>query len=194
MFQVTGAPGSGVTTVGRLLAMRLGCGILDLDDIHWLSTDPPYVEVRSDTEKMTIVRSFLHSNHSRVVISGSLVGWGDELAKFLSGCLYLLCPTATRIDRIREREKKRFASAIEEGGCMHERHMAFMQWAFLYDMRRMVDDVRSQEGDLLWLTKLSCPTFLLSSDELSAMQCAEMTFAYLQAHSCVLGHEFSPRS
>jgi adenylate kinase family enzyme len=179
IYQVTGAPGSGVSTVGRLLAAQLGCEFLDLDDVHWRPSEPPYIEERSASEKIAIVSSVLHSpDQWAVVVCGSLIGWADEFAKALSGCLYLRCPAGIRIDRILRREKERFSSAIENGGAMHERHMAFMQWASSYDTRRFVVDPRCQEGDLLWLAKLSCPTFLLSSNELSAMECAELMLAY----------------
>jgi uridine kinase len=43
---VTGAFGSGATTLGRTLSVRLGSSFLDADDYYWMPTDPPYEEKR----------------------------------------------------------------------------------------------------------------------------------------------------
>jgi len=46
IVHITGASGSGTTTLGRALAERLGWMHLDTDDFYWLPTDPPYREKR----------------------------------------------------------------------------------------------------------------------------------------------------
>jgi adenylate kinase family enzyme len=39
---ITGASGSGTTTLGRALAARLGFAFLDADDYYWLPSDLPF--------------------------------------------------------------------------------------------------------------------------------------------------------
>ena len=39
---ITGASGSGTTTLGKSLSKRLNWGLIDADDYYWLPTDPPY--------------------------------------------------------------------------------------------------------------------------------------------------------
>ena len=45
-IHVTGASGSGTTTLGAALAARLHCPHFDADDYFWLPTDPPYEQKR----------------------------------------------------------------------------------------------------------------------------------------------------
>ena len=45
-IHVTGASGSGVTTLARALAERLSVAHLDTDDFYWLPSDPPYQQKR----------------------------------------------------------------------------------------------------------------------------------------------------
>ncbi|HST36362.1 MAG TPA: hypothetical protein VLK25_07010 [Allosphingosinicella sp.] len=49
---ITGAPGCGVTTLGRALATRLDAVLIDTDDHHWIDSDPPYQQKRDVPERM----------------------------------------------------------------------------------------------------------------------------------------------
>lgn len=178
IVQVTGAPGAGVSSVARALAHALRARVLDLDDVHWLATDPPYTAHREPAQKLHHLRQQLHDG-GRLVLAGSLVGWGDAIAPQLGACLHLRCATEVRMQRIREREADRFAGKVAPGGEMHGRHLAFLQWAQAYDGRRAHEDARSQEADLLWLARLPCPALMLSSDRLAALECAACMHAFL---------------
>jgi len=39
---ITGASGSGTTTLGRSIALHLGCAFYDADDYYWVPTEPPF--------------------------------------------------------------------------------------------------------------------------------------------------------
>lgn len=40
---ITGAAGTGTTTLGRALAAEMGCGFFfDADDYYWIASDPPF--------------------------------------------------------------------------------------------------------------------------------------------------------
>lgn len=41
-IHITGASGSGTTTLGRALAQALGWRYLDADRYYWLPTSPPF--------------------------------------------------------------------------------------------------------------------------------------------------------
>jgi adenylate kinase family enzyme len=45
-IHITGASGSGTSTLGQALAESVGCPWLDADDFFWLPTDPPYTDKR----------------------------------------------------------------------------------------------------------------------------------------------------
>jgi adenylate kinase family enzyme len=44
---VTGASGSGTTTLGKALAEQLACAFLDADDFFWFPTNPPFTQKRA---------------------------------------------------------------------------------------------------------------------------------------------------
>ncbi len=50
-IHITGASGSGTTTLGRALAAELSCPHFDSDDYFWLPTDPPYTTQRDSEER-----------------------------------------------------------------------------------------------------------------------------------------------
>ena len=69
----------------------------------------------------------------KIVISGSLCGWGDELIPYFDLVIRLVTPTEQRIARLKEREFQRFGNRICEGGDMYEEHLKFINWAREYD-------------------------------------------------------------
>ena len=75
---VMGASGSGTTTLGRALAAHWGAVHLDADDYYWLPTSPPYRHKRPAAERLARLQGAMTSA-ARVVVSGSVMGWGDEV-------------------------------------------------------------------------------------------------------------------
>ena len=75
---VLGASGSGTTTLARALANHWSVPHADADDYFWVPTDPPYVDRRRDSERVTLMRD-LFVPREAWVLSGSMVGWGDEV-------------------------------------------------------------------------------------------------------------------
>ena len=51
---ITGAAGSGTTTLGRALAAKLGCAHEDTDTYYWVPTDPPYTTIRSSGGRIVV--------------------------------------------------------------------------------------------------------------------------------------------
>lgn len=68
-----------------------------------------------------------------MVISGSLVDWGDELIPLFTLAIRLEPEQGIRIDRIIKRGHEKFGSRIDIGGDMHENHLEFLEWARAYD-------------------------------------------------------------
>lgn len=86
---ITGAPGGGVTTLGRALATRLRAPLFDIDDYYWMPTDPPYLVKREIADRIALLASETR-NRGKWVISGSLDGWGqaDRECRFDGLCRY----------------------------------------------------------------------------------------------------------
>ena len=58
-IHVTGASGSGTSTLGRALAKHLDFTHLDADDFYWQPTLPPYTAKRNSVERLALLASAL---------------------------------------------------------------------------------------------------------------------------------------
>ncbi|MBQ7338601.1 MAG: hypothetical protein IJW40_09155 [Clostridia bacterium] len=90
----------------------------------------------------------------RVVISGSLVDWGDTLIPYFTLVIRIEMEQKLRIERLKQREKDRFGSRIEQGGDMYRQHLEFIEWAKAYDTGGM--NMRSKAKHDEWQKLLSC--------------------------------------
>ena len=160
-IHITGASGSGTTTLGLALCERLGVRHFDTDDYYWLATDPPFVEPVPMPERLEALVADLEAAHAWV-LSGSLF-WGDALIPRFDLVVFLLVPTGVRLARLRRREEQAFGrEALEPGGRMHENHTAFLEWAASYDDGDL--DMRSRARHEAWLRDLPCPVLRLEGE------------------------------
>ncbi|KQV73411.1 hypothetical protein ASC64_18385 [Nocardioides sp. Root122] len=125
---VLGASGSGTTTLARALANHWSVPHADADDYFWVPTDPPYVDRRRDSERVTLMRD-LFVPREAWVLSGSMVGWGDEVVDECDAIVFLTLDPAERLRRLEAREVHRRAGA----GFDEAAWTAFMDWARGYD-------------------------------------------------------------
>ena len=141
---VTGASGSGTSTLGAALATQRGAQFLDADDYFWMPTQPPYKEKRSREERLAnIIKSLARQSDS--VVAGSVMEWGEGLEKSFDFVVFLQVPTAVRLDRLVRREKERFGAANPE----------FLEWARKYD--EGPPEGRSLSKHNAWLQTQQCP-------------------------------------
>jgi len=153
-IHVTGASGAGVTSLGRALADALAISHHDADDYFWRPTNPPYLEMRDVADRLRLMRE-VFLDRADWVLSGSLDGWGDPIIPYFDAVVFLYVPTTIRLQRLREREARRFgAEAVAPGGSQHQQAEAFIEWTSHYD-----DGTR--EGRHLarhqaWLATLPC--------------------------------------
>ena len=77
-LHITGAPGSGTTTLGAAVATRLGWPLHDTDDYFWAPSDPPFTAVRPMPDRLIRLHARL-AGTADWVLSGALGGWGDAL-------------------------------------------------------------------------------------------------------------------
>ena len=116
------------------------------------------------------------AKYESVVISGSLVDWGDELIPLFTLAVRVETDTAVRIERLKKRERERFGNRIDTGGDMFENHREFIEWAASCDSGGL--DMRSKAKHDEWQKLLQCPQILLDGN-----QPAEKNFEYLAAAS-----------
>lgn len=155
---ITGASGSGVTTLGAALAERLGVVHIDMDDHFWVATDPPYQVQREVPERLTRIRAE-QARTGRWVISGTLDGWAEPVTAGAELVVFLEVPTELRLERLRRRERLRFGEALLPGGAMHETHREFIEWAAHYEDGTLPG--RSRPRHERWLAAVDIPVLRL---------------------------------
>lgn len=128
---ISGASGTGTSTLAQALAAQLKVPHVDVDDAYWLPTDPPFRERRRVEDRIDVLQKALRP--SGWVLSGSFDRWGDPLISGADLILFLTVPTAIRLARLRLRERRRFGARILAGGDMAATHAGFMAWASRYD-------------------------------------------------------------
>src|SRR5258708_39061978 len=113
LILITGASGSGTSTLGVALAKELGIAHLDADDYYWLPTAPPFTSKRDHTERLSSVLRDVRAKQS-AVLAGSIMEWGLELENAFDLIIYLYLDASIRVERVRAREMERFGRTDSE--------------------------------------------------------------------------------
>jgi adenylate kinase family enzyme len=160
-IHVTGASGSGTTTLGRALGRELGWRHLDSDDFFWTATDPPFQKKRAAAARAGELASALASSPSWV-LSGSIMGWTGLAVPDFDLVVFLTLPTALRMARLQAREIERYgAEALVPGSDRHRESEDFLAWAAAYDDAETVG--RNRAAHERWLGERTCPVLRLDS-------------------------------
>ena len=162
VIHIYGASGSGTSTFGRFISEKLGYAFMDTDDYFWLPTNPRYTEKRERTERLEMMKEDM-LNSNKVVISGSLVGWGDELIPYFTLAVRVVTDKSVRIRRLKEREKEHFGSRIEIGGDMYKNHIEFIEWAAAYDTGDT--KMRSKAEHDKWEKLIGCKKITVNGED-----------------------------
>ncbi len=158
VIHIYGASGSGTSTIGRFLCDNSGYFFMDTDDYFWEPTNPPYTTKRAVSDRIAKMKKDIEK-YDTVVISGSLVDWGDVLIPFFTLAIRVNTDTAIRIERLKKRERAHFGNRIDAGGDMYENHQKFLEWAASYDNGGL--DMRSKAKHDEWEKLLPCPRIIL---------------------------------
>lgn len=164
-IHITGASGSGTTTLGSVLSCTLGYAHLDTDNFYWLQDAAPFTKKRPVEQRLTLLhQAFEQSSATGWVLSGSLMGWGDVLIPFFDCVIYLSAPTELRIERLRASEIARFgAESLAPGGSQHKVYQEFLAWAADYDDG--IHANRSRGRHMAWLAQLTCPVLRVDGSD-----------------------------
>lgn len=149
---VTGAAGSGTSTLGKLLATRLGAVFQEADDIYWLDTTPPFQQKRSKEKRREMLSKIIRGTNV-LVVAGSVMSWGTDIEDAFDAIVFLTAPVRTRLERIKRRDIQQFG-AVDP---------AFLEWAAQYDDGGMGG--RSLARHNVWLAERSCPVLAIESTQ-----------------------------
>ena len=148
---ITGASGSGTTTLGKSIASKTGWNFVDADDYYWLPTKPPYQSKRKRSERLELMLEELNK-HEYSIVSGSVMNWGPELENSFDLIVFLNLETAIRIERLKVREEEELGYADPE----------FLKWASEYDIGP--GEGRSLAKHEAWLTERKCKVVRIEGD------------------------------
>ncbi|MFK7700628.1 AAA family ATPase [Pseudomonas caspiana] len=148
---ITGAPGSGTSTLGRDLSRALSARHLEGDDYQWLPTNPPYQQMVAKDQRGAALLADMQASVDTVV-SGSVMGWGRELEDAFDLVVFLYIPSDIRLARLKLREEQRFGKARPE----------FLAWAAQYDSG--TEPGRSLQQHRAWLEQRRCEVLRLEGD------------------------------
>ena len=129
---IFGASGVGTTTLAGSLAQELNWVHLDVDDYYWARTEIPFevkvpLEIRDERLRRDVER------HKHVLVSGSLVSWGEYWQQVFDLGLFLRLPKHIRMERLQKREVERYGTQLTTDEKMRRKHQEFMNWAAQYD-------------------------------------------------------------
>lgn len=153
VIHIYGASGSGTTTLGKAISNQFGHFHMDTDDYFWLPTDPMFTQKRSIDERIRLMKQDIQA-HDKVVITGSLVDWGDVLIPYFDLAIRVVTDINIRLERLQRREYERFGYRIEQGGDMFKEHTEFLEWAAAYDTGDVT--MRSKAKHDIWQDLLKC--------------------------------------
>lgn len=148
---ITGASGSGTTTLGKSIASKVGWNFVDADDYYWLPTRPPYQSKRGHSERLKLMLEELDRNEYSVV-SGSVMNWGPELEDSFDLIVFLYLDAAIRVERLKTREEEELGYTDPE----------FLKWASEYDIGP--DEGRSLAKHETWLLARKCKMIRIEGD------------------------------
>lgn len=168
-IHITGASGSGTTTLGAALAPALSVTHLDGDHYYWLPSTPPFQHKRDPAERYALLRADLRAA-AGAVASGSMMGWGADVEEAFDLVVFLYLPAGIRVDRLRRRELERYGRVDD----------AFLTWAAQYD--EGPPEGRSLARHEEWLARRTCPVLRLTGDE-SVAQRVDRVLRALPARS-----------
>lgn len=150
-IHITGAAGSGTSTLAAAYANATGVRVLETDDYFWRPTEPPYQTKFEEAERCANLLRDLRAG-ADAVVSGALIGWGRALEDAFDLVVFLYVPTDIRLARLTLREESRFGKADP----------GFLAWAAQYDAGTA--EGRSLERHRAWLQRRQCPVLCLEGE------------------------------
>jgi adenylate kinase family enzyme len=160
-IHILGASGSGVTTLGKYLALQMAYPYFDVDDFYWEKTIVPFTVKRSFQDRENKLKEAL-SVESNWIVGGSMVSWGPYWLTAFDLVVFLWLPAPVRLTRLRNREYERYGEVIIKDPERNQHYEAFMEWASRYDDPDF--EGRSLIAHQAWLQKLPCPVLEIKGD------------------------------
>jgi dephospho-CoA kinase len=130
---ICGLNGTGKSTLGRILADRMGYEFIDNEDLFFPKTDPSYTfsSPRSEEEVIRLLEDKISGNN-RFIFAAVKGNYGDRLIALLDYIVLIEVPKQIRSNRVRDRSYQKFGDRILPGGDLYEKEN---KWFSLTDNR-----------------------------------------------------------
>lgn len=160
---IFGPTGAGKTTLGKLVAQKLGYPYYDIDDYIWRKdTEVPFTVMYTRKEKADRLMEAI-SRHEHFVMAGSMSSFHAAFDPLFDLAVYLTADTDVRAARVHERELAMFGSRALPGGDMFEAHQRFLRECASYDKDDY--DPRTRQQHLEWVSTLPCKVLHLNGED-----------------------------
>ena len=147
-IMICGLNGTGKSTLGRMLAGRMGYEFIDNEDLFFPKADPSYTfsNPRGKKEVIRLLEKRISENN-RFIFAAVKGDYGDKLIASLNHIVLIEVPKQIRSQRVRDRSYQKFGDKILPGGDLYDKES---KWFSLTDSRpdSFVTD---------WLETLECP-------------------------------------
>ncbi len=145
---ICGLNGAGKSTIGRMLAGRIGCDFIDNEDLWFPKTDAAYLfsGPRSREEVIRLLEERIAAG-GRFVFAAVKGDYGDRLIAALDRIVLVEAPGPVRRRRVRDRSFARFGDRMLPGGDLYERESAWFS----------LTDGRPEDETEKWLETVRCP-------------------------------------
>ena len=176
IINIFGSSGSGTTTLAKNLSEIYDFYHIDVDDLMWENTDPPFTIRRDNFIIKNLIQEQINS-HKNSIISGSVVNIYDELRPEIDLFIYMNLDIETRIKRINQRELRRFGKRVLPGGDLYDKHQAFLEW--VSDYEHNPEYFRSRRQHLMWLEDVNKPVLRIT-DELTIDELIKIVGSFIK--------------
>jgi len=147
-IQICGLNGCGKSTLGRVLAERIGFYFIDNENLYFSrsNSDEPYKNAKSRQEVEQLLMEEV-SKHPDFVFSAVKGDYGKEIEPMYDYVVVIEVPKSVRSQRVRNRSFQKFGNRMLMGGDLHNQEEAFFQM------------VESRQDDYVenWLQTVKCP-------------------------------------
>lgn len=145
---ICGLNGTGKSTLGRMLADRMGYEFIDNEDLFFPKADPSYTfsGPRGEEEVIRLLEERVSAN-SRFIFAAVRGNYGKKLIASLDHIVLIEVPKQIRSRRVRDRSYQKFGDRILPGGDLYEKES---KWFSLTDNR-------PEDYVIGWLKTVDCP-------------------------------------